>query len=199
MRTMGLILLVLALGGMALAAPETPAKKPKASPPPAAAKPVSPEGAAPAAEPQEPGLIEQIKKENEAVITGRHFSYDPAGRRDPFEPLVKPQSVKLDAKRPKGIAGMVVSEIDLKGVALDTRGNPVAMFRGSDNRGYTLREGDMVYDGRVISIDPRRGVVVFRQQVDDPRRIKPWRDVIKRLTVSGGEEDRDSSAEEGGA
>lgn len=200
MRTMGLILMVLALSGMALAAPEKPAKKPKASPPPpAAAKPAAPEGAAPAAEPQEPGLIEQIKKENEAVITGRHFSYDPAGRRDPFEPLVKPQSVKLDAKRPKGIAGMVVSEIDLKGVALDTRGNPVAMFRGSDNRGYTLREGDMVYDGRVISIDPRRGVVVFRQQVDDPRRIKPWRDVIKRLTVSGGEEDSDSSAEEGGA
>ncbi len=143
-------------------------------------------------------VIEGIQKDAESVLTGRHFSYDPAGRRDPFEPLVKNEPNKPDGKRPKGVAGMLVNEIDLKGIATDIRGNPVAMFRGSDNRGYTLRVGDIVYDGRVISIDPRRGMVVFRQQVDDPRRIKPYRDVIKRLQVTGGEES-DSAAEEEGA
>lgn len=142
-------------------------------------------------------VIEKIEKDNESVITGSHFTYDPAGRRDPFEPLIKSDSIKPDGKRPKGIAGMLVNEIDLRGVATDIHGNPVAMFRGSDSRGYTLRVGEVVYDGRVLAIDPRRGEVVFRQQVDDPRRIKPYRDVIKRLQVIGGEEE--PHAEEEGA
>lgn len=144
-------------------------------------------------------VLQQIQRDNEAVLSGKHFSYDPAGRRDPFEPLIKTDSSKPDGKRPKGIAGMVINEIDLRGIATDTRGAPVALFRGSDNRPYTLRVGDIVYDGRVISIDSRRGQVVFRQQVDDPRRIKPYRDVIKRLQVTSGEDEDNPPAEEEGA
>ncbi len=144
-------------------------------------------------------VIEGIRRDNEAVIAGKHFTYDPAGRRDPFEPLVKSEPKRPDGKRPIGVAGMLVNEIDLKGVATDVQGSPVAMFRGSDNRGYTLHVGDIVYDGRVIAIDTRRGLVIFRQQVDDPRRIKPFRDVIKRLQVTGGEGNTDASAEEEGA
>ena len=139
-------------------------------------------------------VLERIARESEAVITGRHFTYDPAGRRDPFEPLVKAEPVRK-GKRPKGIAGMLVAEIDLKGVAVDPTGRPVALFHGSDNRGYLLRVGDVVYDARVIKIDPVSGLVVFRQQVDDPRRIKPYRDVIKRLRPS--DEDIDPLEEEG--
>ncbi len=142
-------------------------------------------------------LINQIQRENEAVITGRRFTYDPTGRRDPFEPLIKSEVTRPTGPRPKGIAGMLVTEIDLRGVATDVRGNPVAIFRGTDNRGYSLRVNDVVFDGRVISIDPRRGVVVFRQQVDDPRRIKPYRDVIKRLQKNGGAEGEAPSEEEG--
>jgi hypothetical protein len=144
-------------------------------------------------------LIQQIQKENEAVLSGRRFTYDPAGRRDPFEPLVKSEPNKPDGKRPKGVAGMLITEIDLRGVATDVNGLPVALFRGTDNRPYSLRVGDIVYDGRVISIDPSRAQVVFRQQVDDPRRIKPFRDVIKRLQVTSGEEGDTPAAEEEGA
>src|SRR5512139_363 len=64
-------------------------------------------------------LVEQMQAESEAVITGRQFSYDPAGRRDPFEPLVK-KEVEATGKRPKGIAGMLVNEIALKGLAVDS-------------------------------------------------------------------------------
>jgi len=144
-------------------------------------------------------LIQQIQRDNEAVLSGRQFTYDPAGRRDPFEPLIKAEAGKPDGKRPKGVSGMMIAEIDLRGVATDVNGQPVALFRGSDNRPYSLRAGDIVYDGRVLSIDARRGEVVFRQQVDDPRRIKPYRDVIKRLQVTGGEEEESSAAEEEGA
>jgi hypothetical protein len=134
----------------------------------------------PEAAPDDDGVIEQIERDSESVITGRHFTYDPAGRRDPFEPLIKAQPT-VKGKRPKGIAGMMVAEIALKGVAADTVGNPVALFRGSDNRGYALHEGDVVYDAHLISIDLTSGTVVFRQEVDDPRRIKPYRDVVKKL------------------
>lgn len=160
--------------------------------PPDTAAPVTP---AAVQQQKDEQVIQKIEKDNESVIAGKHFSYDPAGRRDPFEPLIKADAVR-DGKRPKGIAGMQVNEIDFKGVATDTRGNPVAVFRGTDNRGYTLRVGDIVYDGRVIAIDPHRGVVVFRQQVDDPRRIKPYRDVIKRLQATGSDE---AATEEEGA
>ena len=76
---------------------------------------------------------------------------------------------------------MLVAELDLAGVVQDGVNGDVAMFIGSDNKGYFLRIGDDVYDGRVITVDPRRGAVTFRQEVDDPRLIKPFRDVVKRL------------------
>ena len=143
-------------------------------------------------------VIEQIERDREAVITGQFFTYDPAGRRDPFESLVRAQPV-TKGKRPKGIAGMLVNEIDLLGVATDTVGSEIALFRGSDNRGYVLHEGDVVYDARLISIDLKAGTVVFRQEVDDPRRIKPYRDVVKRLRPDPGEQvaQEDGEMEEG--
>ncbi len=33
----------------------------------------------------------------------------------------------------------------------------------------------------MIAIDPATGSVTFRQQVDDPRQIKPYRDVVRKL------------------
>ena len=132
-------------------------------------------------------VIKRIEQENEAVQQGRQFSYEPAGRRDPFESLVKANKIEPEGKRPRGIAGMLISEISLKGIVRDGAGRPVAMFNGSDNKGYRLREGDVVYDGRILDIDAMRGEVLFRQRVDDPRRIKPYRDVTKRLYPSNDE------------
>ena len=54
---------------------------------------------------------------------------------------------------------------------------------GPDNKGYFLRVGDAVFDGTVIAVDPRLGSVTFRQEIDDPRIIKPYRDVVKRLVA----------------
>jgi hypothetical protein len=131
---------------------------------------VSPEGEA---------TVETILRQQEQVLRGRHFSYDPEGRRDPFMSLMT-RAVVVD-ERPPGVAGMLVAELDLAGVVNDGLNGDVAMFIGSDNKGYFLRIGDEVYDGRVIAVDPRQGSVTFRQQVDDPRLIKPYRDVVKRL------------------
>lgn len=77
---------------------------------------------------------------------------------------------------------MLVTEVQLTGIVRDPRKGDLAVFTGTDNRGYFLRVGDEVYDGTLLAIDARSGSVTFRQQVDDPRLIKPYRDVVKRLT-----------------
>jgi len=134
--------------------------------------------------------VEQILRQQEALITGQGFTYNPEGRRDPFRsPFGGPLG---DGKpRPQGKAGMVVAEIDVTGVVNDAKGGDVAMVMGPDNKGYFLRVGDQVYDGTVIAIDPEHGTVTFRQEVDDPRMIKPYRDVVKRVVPLDYEESGD--------
>lgn len=124
--------------------------------------------------------VEQILKQQEQLLRGQRFSYDPTGRRDPFRSLYD-ADVDQARKRMPGIQGMYIDEIDLNGIVQDSNGGDVAYFTGSDNKGYFLRVGDHVYDGSVISIDPGRGAVTFRQQIDDPRQIKPYRDVVRTL------------------
>lgn len=135
--------------------------------------------------------VERILKEQEELLSGQNFTYDPAGRRDPFRSLF--ESVKLANKeqRPSGITGMMVTEVDLAGIVKDANGGDMGLLIGSDNKGYFLRVGDSVYDGTVIGVDPRLGTVTFRQQIDDPRRIKPYRDVVKRLVPQDDEESSD--------
>ena len=133
--------------------------------------------------PAAPGseTVETILRQQEQILSGQRFSYDPAGRRDPFRSLFEEIGLKKKGPRPKGVGGMLVTEIDLVGIVHESSGGNVAFVIGSDNRGYFLRPGDEVYDGSVIALDPRAGTVTFRQQVDDPRLIKPYRDVVKRL------------------
>ncbi len=125
-------------------------------------------------------VVEKIKKEQEEVETGGYFSYDPEGRRDPFVSIFEEFWYKKKGPRPKGIAGMLISEIDLVGIAKGPS-EYLAFFSGSDDKGYFLSVGDEVYDGKLLKIDSKSGSVTFRQQIDDPRLIKPYRDVIKRL------------------
>ena len=76
---------------------------------------------------------------------------------------------------------MLISEINLVGIVQKGR-QAIAFFNGTDNKGYFLRVGDALYDGKITRIDRKTGMVMFRQDVNDPRSIKPYRDVTKRLT-----------------
>lgn len=148
-----------------------------AADPPAAAPPQG--GAAP----QDTETINRIMQDNEAMLTGRGFTYDPAGRRDPFRSLVDALNAIGKGPRPRGIAGMLISEVDLVGIVQKGKSH-IAFFNGSDNKGYFMKVGETLYDGKIIRIDRRTGTVVFRQDINDPRSIKPYRDVSKRLTTA---------------
>jgi hypothetical protein len=124
--------------------------------------------------------VEAILEQQEQLLRGARFTYDPGSRRDPFLSLY--DVVKEgEGPRPPGVEGMGVDEIDLTGIVADSAGGSVAYFTGSDNKGYFLRVGQRVYKATMIAIDPARGSVTFRQQVDDPRQIKPYRDVVRTL------------------
>ena len=168
----GLILVAMALTP---AFPETLQLPPGGSGPSAAAT------EAKRAEAEGNQTVETILRQQEELLSGQRFSYDPGGRRDPFRSLYEELTIKKKGPRPKGVAGMLVSEVGLVGLVRDPSGGDVTLFMGSDNKGYFLRVGDEVYDGTLIAVDPKAGTVTFRQQVDVPRLIKPYRDVVKRL------------------
>jgi len=174
---------LLALGLSLALAPGAFGDDPKTPAP--AGTPATPAPGAPAAggaaAPQDTETINKIMQDNEAMLSGRGFTYDPAGRRDPFRSLVDAANTVGKGPRPRGIAGMLISEVDLVGIVQKGKG-AIAFFNGSDNKGYFLRVGDVLYDGKIIRIDRKTGTVVFRQDINDPRSIKPYRDVTKKLT-----------------
>ena len=128
--------------------------------------------------------LEQIRRDEEASSEGTTFTYDPGDRRDPF---LSPQDI-LQAElsgqvcQGEGMECWLIQDVTVIGV-LTRRGGNVALVIGPDGYGATLHEGDRLYDGEVRRIDPETGLVIFRQKINDPTRIKPFRDIEKGLDL----------------
>lgn len=171
----------LAAAGLILVAMAASPAFPQDAPAPASGSKDAAASEAKRAEAEGNQTVETILRQQEQILSGQRFSYDPGGRRDPFRSLFEDLAIRKKGPRPRGVAGMLVSEITLAGLVKDSSGGDMTLFMGSDNKGYFLRVGDEVYDATLIAVDPKAGTVTFRQQVDDPRLIKPYRDVVKRL------------------
>ena len=126
--------------------------------------------------------IDQILRGEEEVLEGRIFSYDPAGRRDPFRSLLEgfeePEEGVAKA-RPPGLPGMLVEELKVEGI-IQTPNGILAFVLGRDNVSYIIRPGTKLYNGEVVEIQPKK--VVFRQNVNDPNRLKQYDEVVRELT-----------------
>lgn len=149
---------------------------------PAAAQTKPPQGAAPAATPA-PAPAEAQKPAAEAKepeVTSSVYTYEVGGRRDPFRSLLIRNPNESHGPRPQGLAGMLVDELELQGT-IKIKSGWVAMMRGADNRSYLLKKGSTVFDGEVI--DVTGGDITFRQNVNDPTNPKPFRDVVKSLSL----------------
>ncbi|MEP6994472.1 MAG: hypothetical protein ABI968_08130 [Acidobacteriota bacterium] len=153
----------------------------------AAAKPATAPAATPAPTPQaviapvpeSPGqsLIEQ----EESALAGKAYSYDPAGRRDPFRSLLVREQNRGGLERPPGIAGISIDDLVVHGI-WKTRAGYVAQIRATDNKSYLIRSGDLLYDGEVTRVGPNE--VSFRQNLNDPQSVKPFREVTKQLNAT---------------
>lgn len=153
-----------------------------------AQQPPPPPAAEEAPAPDEPEVapgpdIDQILEGEEEVLSGSGFSYDPGNRRDPFKSLlVGPERQEFRGPRPEGIPGLLIEEIDLSGIWRTGRGFVAQVIAGNQKKTYLLKEGDQLYDGDVVSIN--KNEVVFKQIVQDPTALKPFREVVKSLSPS---------------
>ena len=147
------------------APPQTPAAPP-AAPAPAPASAQAPNAAAPA-EPSKPPVVPE------------NYTYDPAGRRDPFLSLLGTGTESRPTSRKgEGPSGMTVAEISVRGV-LQSRSGLIAMVQGPDNRTYIVHPGDKLLDGAIKSITPQG--LVIEQAVNDPLSVVKQREVRKLL------------------
>jgi len=116
-----------------------------------------------------------------SALEPQGYDYKPAGRRDPFVSLVRRGSEAFSASattKPTGIGGLSVDEITMRGVIKGHDGWK-AMVRGADNRSYTLKAGDELYDGTVKAVTADAMVVL--QNVNDPLSLAKKREVRKLL------------------
>jgi hypothetical protein len=168
--------LLLLSGLSALAFAQAPPPGPAPSPAPETTP--QDEGVLGAPAPDTGGIDEILEGEEEVLSGSGGFTYDPGNRRDPFKSLlVGTENPAIRGPRPEGIPGLLIDEIDLLGIWRTPRGY-VAQVKAS-NKSYLLREGDQLFDGDVVNI--HKDEIVFKQQVQDPTALKPFREVVKSL------------------
>ena len=136
----------------------------------------------PAAAPAAPGAsAPQGAQTPPPAGQGAGYSYDPAGRRDPFVSLTgRGGDVPTPSgSRPSGLAGLLVNEITVKGVLKSPKGGFISLVQSPDNRTYIIHAGDKVFDGTVKAIT--QDAVVFSQDVNDPLSLVKQREVRKAI------------------
>ena len=135
---------------------------------------------------------EQEKDKTVKVATpsiAEQFEYTPKSNRDPFVSPFDLERLKRKKNRRPGIQGMAINEIVIQGLIKSKKRGYEALVLGSNNKIYWIKPGDELFDGRVLSIgvsvDKKTGKqvekVIFRQDIDDPSQLLPYRDITKYL------------------
>ena len=122
--------------------------------------------------------IDQILRGDQDVRKGGFINYDAEGRRDPFRSLLDTMesSEEEGAARPPGLPGMLDEELELQGI-IETPSGILAFVLGRDDISYIIRPGTKLYNGEVKDIQQDR--VIFRQQADDPKQLRPYEEVVR--------------------
>jgi Tfp pilus assembly protein PilP len=154
--------------------PQAPQAKP-AAPAPAPAQPSAPPSA-PSAAPGQGAAPGGQQPES----TGPGYSYDPAGRRDPFVSLLgRGGDLPATGAKPTGLPGALINDVTLKGVLKSAKGDFTALLQSPDNHTYIVHAGDKLMDGSVRAIT--QDAIVFSQDVNDPLSLVKQREVRKTI------------------
>lgn len=125
--------------------------------------------------------IDAILRSEDEIWTGGGYSYDPGDRRDPFKSLLDPRELEeRGGPRPEGVPGLLIDEITVSGIFRTRRGWTAQVQATNQDKAFLIKEGDQLYDGDVVSIGNNE--VVFKQVVQDPTALKPFREVVKTLS-----------------
>ena len=109
------------------------------------------------------------------------YTYDPAGRRDPFVSLLSRGLESSTGKKLTGLAGLATGEVMLRGV-IESRNSYVALVSGPDGKTFPARVNDRLLDGIIRSVTPQ-GIVIM-QEVNDPLSLVKQREVRKGLRTA---------------
>jgi len=109
------------------------------------------------------------------------YTYDPAGRRDPFVSLLSRGIEPTTGKKLTGLSGLTTSEVMVRGV-MQSRNSYVALLSGPDGKTYSAHVNDRLLDGVIRSVTPQ-GIVIM-QEVNDPLSLVKQREVRKGLRTA---------------
>lgn len=116
-----------------------------------------------------------------AVPAAEPFTYEPAGRRDPFVSLLSRGMQPATGKKLTGLASLATAEVILRGV-MQSRNSYVALVAGPDGKTYSAHVNDRLVDGVIRSVTPQ-GIVIM-QEVNDPLSLVKQREVRKGLRTA---------------
>ncbi|MEK7307983.1 MAG: pilus assembly protein PilP [Nitrospirota bacterium] len=130
--------------------------------------------------------VEKIEVKPEILIgdkpeSEKGYVYDPAGRRDPFVPLVV---VSKGEKKSSKIAGNLESyDIgDFTAVAIAKKGSYYyALLIAPDNKSYTVKEGTVIglHNGKVLQITSNK--ILIKEYVEDYTGKQKSREILLEL------------------
>lgn len=148
----------------------------------AASVAVVPAQGAPAVQPGQPAAAQPAAPGAAAAAPAAEpFTYDPAGRRDPFVSLLSRGVEPASGKKLTGLAGLSTAEVILRGV-MQSRNAYVALVAGPDGKTYSAHADDRLLDGVIRSVTPQ-GIVIM-QEVNDPLSLVKQREVRKGLRTA---------------
>ncbi len=104
------------------------------------------------------------------------FTYDPAGRRDPFKDLLGGRELKEASAN--GEPQVSVEDLILMGIVKGPKGY-TAILGTAQGFPFFVHVGDKFSDGYILSIEPER--VVFRKTREKGIPLMRPRDVIKEI------------------
>ena len=109
------------------------------------------------------------------------YTYDSAGRRDPFVSLLSRGLEPGTGKKLTGLGSLTTGEVMLRGV-MQSRNSYVALLSGPDGKTYSARANDRLVDGVIRTVTPQ-GIVIM-QEVNDPLSLVKQREVRKGLRTA---------------
>lgn len=136
---------------------------------------------APAVQPAQPASPQPAAPAPPTTPAAEAYTYDPAGRRDPFVTLLSRGIEPTTGKRLTGLAGLTTGEVMLRGV-MQSRNSYVALLSGPDGKTYSARVNDRLADGVIRTVTPQ-GIVIM-QDVNDPLSLVKQREVRKGLRTA---------------
>ncbi len=122
----------------------------------------------------------------ETIARSRGYVYEPAGRRDPFTPLIVTKKKGAEkVKRPPGTPESYdVGDFSL--LAIAKKGNKYyALLLAPDNRSFTVYEGDVIglHNGKIEKITNERVIIV--EYTEDYKGNKKPREIVLELHKEG--------------